>query len=251
MKNEELKGRYIYGIIDCAKNLNLGRIGMGESKAEVSNCIFQDISALISKSPVSKYPITRENVITHQKVLEEAMKNYTVLPVRFCTIAEEEGQIKKILEKRQGEFRNLLIKMRGLTELGIKALWNNLEEVFKEIAEKNSSIKKIKQEFEKLKSYSLKVKLGELVKKALEDKKNKEAKELIKEFKPYVKDLKENLAHGDSMFLNAAFLVDKEGEKKIDQKVNQIIDKLNSKVKIKYVGPVPIFNFVEIVIHWE
>lgn len=253
---DSAEGRYIYGILDSSEELSLGEIGIGEKRGEVYTCNFKDISALISPSPVTKYPVSRENIMTHQKVLESVMREHTVLPVRFCTIAEEEAQIKKVLEKRYNEFVDLLMKMKNLTELGIKALWNNLSEIFKEIAEENYEIKKLKGSLEKpsllkSKAYSLKVNLGERVKKALDVKKENEARLLIKKLKPFARDFKKNPTHGDSMFLNAAFLVDKEAEEKIDKVVSQLSAGLNGRVKVKYVGPVPVFNFIEIVIHWE
>ncbi len=48
---------------------------------------YGDLSMVISNSPMTNYVISRENVLAHEKVVEEVMKEFTVLLVRFCTIA--------------------------------------------------------------------------------------------------------------------------------------------------------------------
>ncbi len=252
----EQEGRYVYGILDCNRNQILERKGIGGNGNRVHCCTVRDISALVSESPVTKYPISRENLLLHQKILEEAMEHHTVLPVRFCTIAENEEQVKRIIAKRYDEFRDLMITMKDVTELGVKALWNNINQVYQSILEDNPAVKRLKQSLERGnmtrgKEYSLKIQLGEMVKQALERKKEKEAEMLVKELKPLARSFKENPTHGDVMFLNAALLVEKEKETAIDKVVNRLLGDQERNVRIKYVGPVPIYNFVEIVIHWE
>ncbi|MHC9543099.1 MAG: GvpL/GvpF family gas vesicle protein [Vulcanimicrobiota bacterium] len=252
----EQEGRYVYGILDCNRDLIIEKKAIGGNGNRVSCCTVRDISALVSESPVTKYPISRENLMLHQKILEEAMEHHTVLPVRFCTIAENEEQVKKIIAKRYDEFRDLMIKMKDVTELGVKALWSNISLVYQNIVEEHPAIKKLKQILErgnhtKGKEYSLKIQLGEMVKLALERKKEKEAEMLVKELKPLARSLKENPTHGDIMFLNAALLVEKEKETVIDHAVDRLIGDQERNIRIKYIGPVPIYNFVDIVIHWE
>ena len=56
------------------------------------------------------------------------------------------------------------------------------------------------------------------------------------------------------MFVNAAFLVDKGREKEFDNIMDELGDKYKDRTKFLYVGPLPPFNFVNIVIYpeeWE
>ena len=97
----------------------------------------------------------------------------------------------------------------------------------------------------------MKIRLGERVKKSLDEKKKREAEPLIRELRPLALQFKNNRVCGDAMFLNCAFLANKAGEASIDERVKRIAGTRNGRVKFKYVGPVPIYNFIEIVIHWE
>jgi hypothetical protein len=55
---------------------------------------------------------------------------------------------------------------------------------------------------------------------------------------------------GDQMITNAAFLVDQEKEKAFDLAVEHISGQYAKKMTLKYVGPIPPCNFVEIVVTW-
>ena len=94
------EGKYIYGIIRNSDPLNYGPIGMGKRADLVYSISYKGISAIVSNSPVIIYEARRVNMITHEKVLEEVMKQFTVLPVRFSTISEhdDEAGILRILE---------------------------------------------------------------------------------------------------------------------------------------------------------
>jgi hypothetical protein len=54
--------------------------------------------------------------------------------------------------------------------------------------------------------------------------------------------------------MNAAFLVDKGREKEFDNIIDDLDDQYKARMNFMYAGPLPIFNFVNIVIYpaeWE
>lgn len=253
MNNE---GKYIYGIINSGKSQKFGPLGIGGLADTVYTLGFRDIAAVISSSSIVKYPVNSDNSIAHQTVLEKVMKKHSLLPVRFCTIAEEERAIReKVLKARYEEFKNLLCQMQDKVELGVRAMWANVSEIFEEIAQENEEIKRLKEELlrskSKQKSYAGRMKIGEMVQKALEFKKEKEKKATLKVLSPIACDIRENRLLGDRNFLNAAFLVRKQQEEEFDKKMAELEAKYSPRVKFTYIGPVPICNFVEIVIKWE
>ncbi len=50
------------------------------------------------------------------------------------------------------------------------------------------------------------------------------------------------------MIINAAFLVENDREQEFDRNVNEIAETDGDKIKFKYVGTVPPFNFVNLAI---
>jgi len=121
------EGKYIYCIIGGNEGRNFGPIGIGKRGDIVSTIGLNDISAVISSSVVTKYVINPENLTAHEKVIEEVMKDYTVLPLRFCTIANSAEEIRTFLRRRYGEFKGMLRDMDNKVELGLKGRWTNMQ----------------------------------------------------------------------------------------------------------------------------
>ena len=133
----------------------------------------------------------------------------------------------------------------------MKALWRDMERVFAEIIEERSDIKALKNEVALNSKRGSLMRVGEMVKEALERKKEREATQILNSLRKIAADFKENTTYGDNMFLNAAFLVQRDREKEFDNEIEALTMKYEGRAKIKYVGPAPPFNFVNIVIHWD
>lgn len=257
------EGKYIYCIIKESKERSLDLPGIGEREDEVYTCCNEDLAAVISNSPVKKFPINRKNTLAHQKVMEELMKNYIVLPVRFSTIAEakdgvfpEERIREKVLKERGEEFRELLAYMADKVELGIKALWTDMKAIYADIVEENSEIKLLRQKLmgrPAHKTHSGRARLGEMVMNALNTKRDRLASKIMEALKKYSVDFKKNKLFGDNMIMNGAFLVQEAQVPNFDKCIDELDKRIGEKgtdIKFKYVGPIPPCNFVEIVINW-
>ncbi|MFH1950086.1 MAG: GvpL/GvpF family gas vesicle protein, partial [Pseudomonadota bacterium] len=234
------EGQYVYCVIGSNEGRNFGPIGIGQRGDIVSTIGFNDISAVISSSPMTKYVINRENMTTHEKVIEEVMKDYTVLPVRFCTIAASAEEVRNLLRRRQSEFKGLLRDMDNKVEMGLKGLWKDVGQIFNEIGEKNQDVRKLKKKAEEKAgkgNNTFKIALGKAVKEALENKKADETRSVVKMFKRTAIDVKTNDVFGDSMFLNAAFLIDRTREKEFDFLVEDLVKEYDDRAKFKYIGP--------------
>jgi len=246
-------GQYIYAIMATDEEKNFGSIGIGDRKDEVYTVCYRDIGAVISSSPVVKYSVTRANTMAHQRVMEEVMKCYPMLPVRFGTIGEGIELIReKVLKARYDELKELLTYMEDKMELGLKVLWTSKENTFLEIVDENKDIRMFRDHLmsKKVRPQRDQVRLGDMVKKALEAKKMQEEKAILDLLKGLWVEHKKNNVFGDQMVSNSAFLIRKDGEKAFDEMVDNLTAGHDGKMKFKYVGPVPPCNFVEIVVKW-
>ena len=256
------EGKYIYCVAGTRDKKNFGPIGIGGRGDEVYTLCYRDLAAIISDSPVTKYPVSRENTLAHQGVMEKAMKYYTILPVKFGTIAKtkngippEENTRERVLKGRYEELQGLLEAMNNKVELGVKALWTDMKLIFGEIVDENKEIKRLRNWIAKRPTSQIrdaKIKLGEMVQSALEKKKNREEKVILGALKKISVDHRTNRVFGDKMILNAAFLVEADRkEKEFDNLINKLSTEYEGRIKFKYVGPSPPCNFVELIITWE
>lgn len=248
-------GKYIYCIIKHDCPIEFGPIGIGGRGDLVYGVFHKDVCAVISTSLEKEYRARRANISAHQKVLEEVMKQFTILPVRFSTISEsgEDSRIQRLLEKDYGKFSDLLKEMEGKKELGVKALARE-GVIFKHILEKHSNIRSLKEKIAQLpaaKTHSHRVKIGELVGAALKDENELFKSHILNALNPLSADVKINDNYGDRMIINAAFLVDERRENEFDQEVDLLDDKYGGLIELKYLGSLPPYNFVNLEINTE
>jgi hypothetical protein len=245
------EGKYLYCIIQGNEGRSFGPIGIGERGDVVSTVGYQDISAVISSTPMNHYVINQENMLAHERVIETVMKDYTVLPVRFCTIASSAEELRTMLRQRHSELKGLLKDMDNKFEMGLKAVWKNMPQIYQEIVDDNPAIRELKQKadasLEAPATNPMRLELGRAVKEALDHKKERESAQMIASFKKIILDIKLNKRVGDSMVLNAAFLIDRSREKSFDLMIDDLQKKLDDRVLFKYVGPAPLFHFVNLV----
>jgi hypothetical protein len=254
----EKEGKYIYCIIGTSQERNFGPVGIGGRGNEVLTIGYEDLSMVVSNHPMTKFVVSRENMITHEKVIEEVMEEFDgVLPVRFGTIASSADEIRNLLDRRYGEFKNALRDMDHKVELGVKGIWKDKDVIFKEIAKENKEIRKVKEKIQNdtgRKNIHAKMEVGKMVEWALQKKKEEEAEKIVDALRKTAFDHKLNKTIGDEMFMNAAFLVDKGREKEFDNIMDDLSKDYKDRIKFTYAGPLPVFNFVNIVIYpeeWE
>ncbi|MDD5496935.1 MAG: GvpL/GvpF family gas vesicle protein [Atribacterota bacterium] len=249
------EGKYIYCIIGANEGRNFGPLGIGGRGDIVSTIGYEDLSAVISNFPMDKYVISQENLIAHEKVVEEVMKDYTVLPIRFCTVANNAEEVRSLLRRRYLELKGLLRDLDNKIELGVKAYWREMKFIFQEIAEENEKIKSYREKITKRSSqekdndqenYKEKVKLGKMVKKALEEKREQEGQKIVNSLKRISYDFHLNKTSGDEMLINAVFLVDRTREKEFDQQMSELDKQYGERIRFKYIGPTPPYSFVNL-----
>lgn len=254
----EKEGKYIYCIIDTKQERNFGPIGIGGRGDEVLTIGYDDLSMVVSSYPMTKFIVSRENMLAHMRVIEKVMNEFdSVLPVRFGTVAFNADEIRNLLDRRLREFRSLLRNMDHKVELGVKGSWKNMKVIFEEIVEENREIKKVKEKIQNevgKKNIQSKTEVGKMVEEALKKKKEREAEKIVDALRRTAFEYKLNKIIGDEMFMNAAFLVDKGWEKEFDNIIEDLSERYRDRVKFVYVGPVPVYSFVNIVIYpeeWE
>lgn len=262
--------RYIYCIIDCGEPTTFGPMGIGNDP-EVFAIPHEGIAAVVSSTSTEKFEISRENTLAHQHVMEAVMeRGHTILPVRFDTIAEDKPDgsadaesriVNHVLTKRKDEFNDLLVLFSDRVELGVKGLWTDVKAVFAEIVADNSEIRLLRKRMLAISSgravatlsggMSPKARLGEMVKKALDAKKTAAETKLMGGLAGTIVDSRKNKTFGDPMFANLALLVKKHRQDDFGAALSAFEAERAGRVKLKYVGPVPPSNFIEVVITWD
>lgn len=252
METQPQEGVYIYCIIKSAQARSFGAPGIG-GRGDELYCVCEDgLTAVVSHSPMQKFKMARANLLAHECAIEEVMKTHNVLPVRFATVAESEDKVRKILRKEKERFSSLLLEMEDRKEMGVKASFDS-EKIYAQIGGR----KDIKETRERLsvlpadKIYFQKMELGRLVEKTLEHEREKYRAEIMGALEPLAIGVKTTKPYGEMMILNAAFLVERRLEPEFDGAVRALDERFGALVTWHYIGTLPPFNFVNVVISTE
>lgn len=250
--------KYLYSIIRCSEERTFNDVApIGDPGGRVYTIPHQGIAVVVSDALADRYEGSRANMLAHERVQEGVLKEFTLLPVRFGTVADSESpreKIEKLLEKRSREINGLLAEMDGKVELGLKALWRDEKAIFEEILAQNEDIRRLRDSLAGKSSQAThfdRIRLGESVKNALDRKKVVDATNILAPLRRIARRVVENQVFGDRMVANAAFLVDRDREGEFDQQVRRLDEEMGRRIAFKYVGPVPPYNFVNIVVNWR
>lgn len=251
-------GTYVYCVGNAA-SLSPERIamqsrGVDGPDVKVRTIEYDDLAAVVSDAPTMVYAITRDNLLAHQRVVEESMRYSDVLPVAFGTVARGDRDIREHLLRREHDgLQDQLVYVRGRVELGLKILWNR-DRLFTEIADEWDDIRSLRDQIADRppdSAYFQRVQLGELTSAAIEEKRGRDADAILDVLRPLAVDLEVKRPLIDMMVLNASFLVDKDQVGAFDAQVQQIGALHAERLVFQYVGPLPPYSFVNLSVSWE
>lgn len=249
MRNEP--GRYIYAIIRRPPLLSLSFTGIDEKPVTVVP--FENLAAVVSESPVRRYPVDREYTLRHEWVIEQIMQYYTVLPVRYGTVAASEEDIRnKLLRRQFGSLHGLLKRMDNKVELSVKGSYNP-ELLFAKLVEEDPELRLFRDTLagrSEAETRYERIQLGQMVEQALADRRTRDAKLIVETLQSLAQEVRENSPQDDMMVVNAAFLVDKRRESVFDARMQSLDAEYAGLVNFRYVGPLPPFNFVSLAVDW-
>ena len=241
-------GRYVYGIVESKERMDFGKIGIGGSEEPVYTVNYLDIAAVVSKAAVAIFDPTRENALAHEHVIETVMKTFTIIPMSFGTVFRTDNDIREVLKGIYASVKDVLSQMAGKLEFGLKVNWDR-DQIIEELKQQDEEIRRFHREIvrKQLQStYFARMQLGRMIDKALAERSTQYVREIYEALRVCCVASRDNQPIGDKMIMNAAFLVERKREAEFDSVVNKIAKKFGKRLKFKYTGPWPPYNFVSI-----
>ena len=242
------EGKYVYCIIESPAPRTFGKIGIGNRQDEVYTIHYRELAAVVSDTPLVVYDPTRENALTHERVNEMVMTEFTVIPMSFGCLFRTEDDIVEFLKDTYDALTDVLHRMRDKIEFGLKVNWET-DRVLEEIEQENEDIYRLKQEIlnnQQSSTYFARMQLGRLVERALSEKSAEYVREIYDRLRDSAIASRPNKLIGDKMILNAAFLVERENAPTFDRQVQEIAQRFEGKLTFRYTGPWPPYNFVNV-----
>ena len=251
-------GAYVYCVGYAEALRDSGRPfvsnGIGGQGEAVRIVEYDDLAAVIGDVPHVRYDVSRENLLAHQQVVEEAMSRADVLPASFGMVAGSDEEVReKLLEAQFDELHRALQYIRGRVQLGLTVLWDR-EQLFQEIVAENDTIRALRDQTiseAPEATYYDRILLGELTEAAVDAKRDEEAEAILEALEPLAVETALNSNVTDTMVLSAAFLVDRDRLPAFDARVEAIGEARAGRLIFRYLGPLPPYSFISVAVQWE
>jgi hypothetical protein len=244
---------YVYGVAAAESFANghppIGVPGIGGQGTPVRTIAFEDLVAVVSDVPGFRFDLTRENLLEHQRVLDEVLRRSDVLPFSFGTVAGSDEEVREQLLR--GGFDALhqqLEYVRGCVELEVKVFWDK-DRLFSEIANENEEVRALRDTVASLpddEAAGMKIALGQLTEAEIEIKSAWEGDAVLNVLEQHAADILVSPNLTDTMLLNAAFLVERAREADFDGAVYGLAESQKGRLVFNYVGPLPPYSFINL-----
>ena len=269
-----MEGLYLYCIrrrIDASSPFSTKGI---DEKGEVFVIPFRELETVVSRVSIEEFASEeiekkaqedlswiKEKALTHEKVIEEAMRKddkiLSLIPMRFGTIFKEKAGLEGTLGGDYSKIKEVLNRIRGKQEWSVKIYLKDRGKLEQVIKEKNKVIKEKEKEIASLPegmAFFMEEELKEVVSKEADKELNNIVEVLFEGLKKQAVDAKkckilqkELTGRREPMVLNAAYLI---SEEKIED-FKKAAEALNQQIQangfcLEYSGPWPAYNFSQI-----
>lgn len=211
---------------------------------------YRDIALVVKDAPHMDYAsLPREILVqclaNHQSLVEGIMKGSTAVPVKFGTLAGDDGDILEILESGYEAFKKFIDDMSGKAEVDVIALWNDLDSVLKEIG-RSDEIRRFKDgisgaALEKIREQA--IELGRMLRTVLEEENLRVRDEILTSLKEHALEQRIHEHFDDKMLMNVAFLIKREDKNALDERIEELDKRYCGRIDFRIIGPLPPHSF--------
>jgi hypothetical protein len=237
---------YVYGIVRKATKPP-AHPGIGDAPLQLVRG--DGTAALVSELPTDRLEMGRQELLTHARVLEEALTNGPVLPMRFGVVLQDPDAIRRdLLEAHSSELLSQLEQFEGKVEMRVRATYEE-EPLMREVIRDNSEIARTRESIRgkpEAATYYDRIRLGELIADAVERKRYAEAQQILDLLAAGAVAVEVADPAHERVVLDASFLLKRERLAEFDDLVERIAREQAERLRVKLTGPLPPHSFVQL-----
>jgi len=242
---EAEKPTYVYGLVKADAVIPDGLTGLGPS-GRVSTISHGRVAAIVSDVPVDRPLGVRGDLVAHEAVLDTVAARGAVVPMRFPAVVEEHAVVDELLAPNEDHFATLLDSLDGRAQFTLTGRYEQ-DAVLREVLLGDDEIRALREKVRELPedaSYYDRTRLGELVVRALEQRREVDGAGIIDRLEPFaVATVANQLAAPDDV-VNAAFLVERGRQEEFENAVEGVGEELAGRVRLRLLGPVAPYDFI-------
>jgi len=210
--------------------------------------VSDDALAVIVSDVDARTPAGRKDLLAHAHVLEAYAERSTVVPMQFGIALPDDDSVRvQVLERDRDGLQHLLRSFDGLVQLTVQA-FHHEEAALREILRQHPRLLSARDQMTahpKTATPAQQMELGQAVASALEELQEDDRVMLLDRLAPLSRAVAENDANGNHEIMHAAFLVERDAQRQFDEAVGLLRTENDVRMRLRYVGPQPPYNFLE------
>jgi hypothetical protein len=229
---------YLYGIARAAVPLEFTATGVAGGIRPIRR---GEIVAIAGAAPAGCdfQALRREQamrfLLQHQQVLEDAIAQSAVLPVKFGTLAPDEDAVRQVLAVGGSRFCSQLAELNGRLQMDIAVRWP-LEQIFREIADA-PRIAEMRRRALASGEVTAKAEVGEAVKAELDSRRAALAGQICSALHAVSHATTVNPAVDDHTVTSVSLLVDRDKRRLLDNTLEALDASTGGQLTFRCVGP--------------
>jgi hypothetical protein len=245
--NAENGNVWVYGVVPAGASLE--ELEQREGLPDVSVVESGDLAAIVGDVPEEDAKATRDQALAHARVLEAAVVDAAVVPFRFGIIVPTDEQVTSdLLEARHDELTELLKRVEDRVQMTLKIYYHD-EPLLREIVESEPEVQELREAMGKgpeEATRDVRVRLGELVSNAVEQRRQRDGAEILEQLKPVSLAAVEGPLEREFMVLNTPFLVERDRQDEFESTVEEVAEERSERMRFRLLGPMPAYDFIDV-----
>lgn len=236
---------YVYAVIPASERARVPDAGV--AGARVRTVEHGGVAAIVSDLDEGSLVAARE-VRAHWRVVEAAVAETTVLPVRFATVlAGDRAVVEQLLEPQAERLTALLRSLDGRVQLAVKGEYDQ-EALLREVVRETPAVKALRARVRALPEaagYYDRIRLGELVTAEIGRRRARDQQIALAALEPHAEAAHANEPRTPNAAFDLAFLVARDRVDAFGGPVRELGDAFGERVQLRYIGPLPPYSFVD------
>lgn len=244
---EELTtGWCVYGVVPA----HTGRVPndlTGIDDAPLDLVVHGDIAAVVGEMQLERPPGRRADLMAYSKVVDALADAGPVVPVRFGSVLPDADSIvEAVLAPDEPLFVDLLDQLVGRRQFIVRAAYHD-EVALTEIVRSDPGVAALRAHTRDLPedaAYADRVRLGELVARAMEAKVEVDAEILADAIVPFTAAHRVTLGSGADNLVTVAVLVDDDRREEFEEQLEGLAEAVHERIRLQLIGPSAPYDFV-------
>jgi hypothetical protein len=238
-------GRYVYAVVDAGATLPDGLAGLDGAPLRTVLC--GEVAAVVADVAVDRGPGRRKDLLAHSAVVDALAAEVVIVPVQFGAIlADDDSVAEDFLRPNHDRFLAYLEALDGRTQLTLQATYHESAALAEVVAAdpQIADLRRRTRELPEDAGYADRVRLGELVSRAMEHKREEDAAVLLDSVLPRVVDHVERPGSGVDHLLDVALLVDDDRVAELEEHLESLAEAVHERIRLRLMGPMAPYDFV-------